>query len=152
MMDPRLDITVAMASAHTAEVQAWRLAATREQRELIEATLHNLFDLGHVVAFSVCPDGGTIDTLALVDEFRLRFGGAAVDSCLATSGHQVGPSPSFLMPVWAFDHAVGGAPAATGRLLGLELELIARPGADEETGAHLPGRTGRWLIHARPMF
>lgn len=152
MMDSRLHVTVAIAFAHTAEVRAWRLTLTREQRELIDATLRSLFDLGHVAAFSVCPDGGTIDAPALVNEFRLRFGSSTVDACVVKSGSPISPLPSFLMPIWAFDHVVDGAPTATGRLLGSEMELIATPCPDEEQGAHLPGRAGCWLVHARPLF
>ncbi len=152
MTGARLHIIVSMAFAHTADVQAWLLAATREERELVERTLRNLFDLGHLAGFSVRPADSGIRPLALIDGLRTRFGGLTVDACLAASSPPIGLSPSFLMPVWAFDYVVDHAPAATGRLLGSDLELIATPSHDEERGAHLPGRAGRWMIHARPMF
>ncbi len=152
MTVPRTHVVVSAAFAHTADVQAWQVAVTREERERIERTMRNLFELGHLAAFSVQPRESGIHPQALIAEFRTRFGAVAVDSCLAESAFPISPSPSFLMPIWAFDHVVDGAPAATGRLLGSEMELIATPCPDEEQGAHLPGRSGRWLIHARPLF
>jgi hypothetical protein len=55
------------------------------------------------------------------------------------------------MPVWAFDHERDGRPASTARFCGLDLELTASPSSDEETGVPLPGRTGLWVVEARPV-
>jgi hypothetical protein len=151
MSEAGLEIIVAVAFAHTAEVLAWKAAVTGEERELIRCTLRNLFDLGHVASFSV-RSGGSVAADNIVDELRSRIGGLTVDACSVApvSRHHI--LPAFLMPVWPFDHKVEGALVATGRLLGLDLDLVATSSPDEETGAHLPGRAGRWLIHARPMF
>jgi hypothetical protein len=142
---------VAVALAHTAEVQAWQLTVSREEREGIEGTLRNLLDAGHVAAFSVRPVGGaTVEEF--VDHLRSRIGSVVVDACRDATEGPVDRAPAFLMPVWGFDQAIGGLPVATGRLLGLDLDLIATPSPDQEQGAHLPGHDGRWLIHAGPMF
>ncbi len=145
-------LMIVVAAAHTATIHAWQLQATREEREAIEGVLSNLIWLGHLAAFRVHPGGDAATPQTLIEELRLLFGASTVDACFATPPNRIAPSPAFLMPVWAFDHAADGAPASTGRLLGADLELIATPSHDEEQGAHLPGRIGRWLIHARPMF
>lgn len=151
MMGPLFGTIVAVAFAHTAEVQTWRLVVSREDGKHIEQILRHLLALGHVAGFSV--RSGEDDLFeAFVGGLRSQVGDLAVDVCLAAGESSAGPQPSFLMPVWAFDHVVEGAPAATARLLGLDLELVATPNLDEELGAYLPGRFGRWLIHARPLF
>jgi hypothetical protein len=151
MMAPRFETIVAVAFAHTAEVRAWRVVVSREDGERIERTLRHFVALGHVACFSVRSSGD--DSFeGFVGELRSRVGDLTVDVCLAAGESSAAPQPSFLMPVWAFDHLVEGAPAATTRLLGLDLELVATPNLDEEIGAYLPGRAGSWLIHARPLF
>ena len=142
---------VAVAFAWTAEVQAWEVAMTREEGEDVERTLRNLFDLGHVVGFSVRPMKEA-SFESLIADLGARLGALTVGACLGPGVPPLNLEPSFLMPVWAFDHVVGCAPASTARFLGLDLELIATLSPDEELGAYLPGRTGRWLIHARPLF
>lgn len=151
MIAPRFETIVGVAFANTAEVRGWRVMATREDGEHIKRTLRNLVHLGHVASFSVRSGGGG-SFEDLVGELRSRVGDLQVDICLAAGEPSIDPPPSFLMPIWAFDHVIEGAPASTGRLLGLNLELIATPSFDEEFGAHLPGHSGRWLIRARPMF
>lgn len=151
MTNACVESIVAVAFAHTAEVQAWRLTMSREEGEHIERTLCNLLDLGHVAGFSVRDiERGTV--AELVEQLRLRVGGVVLDACHDALEAPISPSPAFLMPVWSFDHAIGGSPAATGRLLGFDVELIATPSSDEERGAHLPGHSGLWLIHAGPLF
>ncbi len=147
-----MESLIAVAFAHTATVQAWRLNMSREEGERIEHTLCNLLGLGHVAGFSIRRISG--DTMEdFVHQLRLRVGSVVLDACHEALEASIGPPPAFLMPVWGFDHAIGGLPAATGRLLGLDLRLIATPSPDEELGAHLPGgREGLWLIHAGPMF
>ena len=147
----RAESIIAIAFAHSAEVQAWRLTITRKEREHIDCTLLNLRNLGHVASFSIRDIGcGTVQDFAA--ELRSRIGSLPVEACCNAGKAAVGPAPAFLMPVWRFDHAVRGLPASTGCLLGLDLELIATPSVDDEFGAHLPGHNGRWLIRARPMF
>ncbi len=147
----RAESVIAIAFAHSAEVQAWRLTITRKEREHINCTLLNLRNLGHVASFSIQDiGGGTVQDFAA--ELRSLIGSLPVDVSCDARKVTVSPAPAFLMPVWRFDHAVRGLPASTGCLLGLDLELIATPSFDEEFGAHLPGHSGRWLIRARPMF
>ena len=145
-----IETLVAVAFAHTAEVHAWRVTMSREEGEHIERTLRNLLDLGHVAAFSVRhSNAGAVSNL--VEQLRSRVGGMVLDACIEATEAPRTPLPAFLMPVWSFDHAIGGLPAATGHLLGLDIELIASPSSDEEVGALLPGRVGLWLIHAQPL-
>lgn len=150
MSTPRLLVIVAIAFAHTAEVSAWQTSVTREERELIERTLRNLSDLGQVASFSV-QSGGSVAVDSIVDDLRMRLGGITVDACSSAPAPREYEPPAFLMPVWPFDYLVNGAPTTTSLLLGCDLELTATPSPDEELGAHLPGRVGRWLIHARPL-
>lgn len=152
MTEARLESLIAVAFAHTATVQAWRVSMSRREGERIEHTLCNLLDLGHVAGFSIRHISG--DTMAeFVQQLRLRVGSVVLVACHETLEASIGPPPAFLMPVWGFDDAIGGLPAATGRLLGLDLKLIATPSPYEELGAHLSGgREGLWLIHAGPMF
>lgn len=151
MTETRLETLVAVAFAHPAKVDACRLYMSREEGEHIERTLCNLLDLGHIVAFTVQHIGGGT-TAEPIEQLRLRVGREVLDACQDAPKAPTRPSPAFLMPIWGFDHEFEGSPAATGRLLGLDLELIATPSSDEELGAYLPGRDGRWLIHASPMF
>lgn len=151
MTEVRLESLIAVAFAHTAEVHAWRLNMSREEGERIERTLCDLLDLGHVAGFSIRHISD--DTMAdVIQQLRMRIGDVALHACHEDLEEPIRPTPAFLMPVWGFDHVIGDLPAATGRLLGLELELIATPSPDEELGAYLPGRPGRWLIHAHPLF
>ncbi|MES3098937.1 hypothetical protein [Sphingomonas faeni] len=150
MSEPRSDLIVAVAFAHTAEVLAWSAAFTEEERELLDRTLRNLLDRGHVAGFSVKAGVGVGGSV--ISGLRSRIGSSTVDMCSAAPASCGHVSPAFLMPVWPFDHMLRGAWTATAQLLGLDLELIATPSPDEELGAHLPGRDGLWLIHAGPMF
>lgn len=151
MSKPLSQIIVAVAFACSGEVLAWTAVACGEERELIRCTLSNLLDLGHVASFSI-RSGVSATVNDIVDELRSRIGCQTVDACSASPVPCNDAPPAFLVSVWPFDHLVGDAPAATARLLGLDLELIATPSSDDELGAHLPGRDGLWLVHASPMF
>ncbi len=150
MSQPHPVVIVAVAFAHTAEVKAWPVLVIREERELIGRTLDNLLELGHIAAFSIEPMV-QLQYVELIERLRSCCGLAVVDACIAAPRYESATAPAFLMPVWAFDHQADGREATTARLLGLDLELVAAPSLDEELGAHLPGRNGRWLIHARPL-
>lgn len=143
------DISVAF--AHRGEVQSIRVQLTSGQRTRLHRALTHLLDIGHVAAFGIqhAASGGWSDLIQLL---RARCGSFVVGACLDPPAPPHALAPSFLMPVWAFDHEIEGRPAATGQLLGLDLELVATPSDDEEHGAHLPGRNGRWLIYARPLL
>ncbi len=151
MSTPRCATVVAIAFAQSAEVQAWHMAISGEEGEDICRTLGNLFDLGHIAGFSIRPVGDC-SFGSLIADLETRLGAVTVGACLKAAGPSAHVRPAFLVPVWPFDHEIGGRPGSTGRFLGLDLELIATPSPDEELGAHLPGRDGLWLIHAGPMF
>lgn len=141
---------VAIALAHSGELISFRVSASRAQQARLQQALSHLLNLGHVAAFSIRPaEDAAWHTL--LEQLCARCGSFVVGACIDPPAPPIAITPSFLMPVWAFDHEVGGLPASTGQLLGLDLELIATPSGDEEHGAHLPGRNGRWLIHARPL-
>jgi hypothetical protein len=148
MSNLRKPTIVAVALTHTAEVRAWKANVTEEREAVIRRTLRNLLDLGHVASFSVRADDDC-ESDDVVAEFRTLLGGFVVDACSTAPEPRDDVPPAFLMPVWSFNHLVEGLPSASGRLLGLELELIATPSPDEELGTCLPGHVGRWLILAR---
>jgi hypothetical protein len=150
MTQPHPIVIIAFSFAHTAQVRAWPMSVSREERELIGRTLSNLLELGHIAAFSIEPIDELL-SIELIDRLRSHCGKAVVNACIAAPRHESATAPVFLMPVWAFDHQADGRVATTARLLGLDLELFADPSLDEDLGAHLPGRNGRWLIHARPL-
>ncbi len=151
MRAPRTAVTVTVAFAHTGEVCAWQTFLTKERGEAIDRTLYNLLDVGHVAAFSIEPTLKIIRWSELMAHLRSRCGVETFQACVAAPPCR-SEAPAFLMQVWPFDHEIAGAPASTGRLLGLDLELIATPSPDEERGVYLPTRDGLWLIHARPLF
>jgi hypothetical protein len=144
--------SVAVAFSSGADVATWRVSMTREHVEQLRRTLASLVELGHVAAFRIGSER-PIGRCELLRQLGERCGRAIV-AAAESSGpeHDKRAEPAFLMPVYAFDHELAGSPAATAHLLGLDLELIATPSPDEEVGAYLPGRPGRWLIWARPMF
>ena len=143
MSGPALSLLITAAFSYGGEIASWRAFLTGEQLELLERVLANLRDLGQVAAFAVEPDR-YISSSEVIDELRSRCGPLAVEACLSAPVQREKVRPAFLMPVWAFDHELDGAPASTVQFLGLDLELIATPSPDEEIGAHLPGRAGRW--------
>ena len=105
---------------------------------------------GHVACFTIQPPApageGREGVLAAL---RRALGDLTVDADLAAEPPPPEPEPAFLVPVWAFDHEVGGQPATTANFLGLDLELVASPSPDEEVGFALPVRLGLWLVRAR---
>jgi hypothetical protein len=143
--------SIAVAFTRSAKVVTWRAPLSNEQVQLLERCLANLLDLGHVAAFDIGADHQAGWT-ELIKELRSRCGELAVEACLSATVCREQVRPAFLMPVWAFDHEIDGAPASTAQFLGLDLEMIATPSPYEELGVHLPGHAGRWQIHARPMF
>lgn len=140
---------VAVCFSRGADLVVWRVGLDDDQRRRLEGALLGLLELGSVAAFVVEVDRscGWDDLISVLGG---RVGQYAVDACLASPPPR-SPRPAFMVPVWPFDHEIGGAPASTAQFLGLDLELIAAPSPDEELGAYLPARDGRWLIHARPL-
>ncbi len=133
------------------DVTAWHVTMAMDQVERLTQTLGHMADLGTVASFAIVPDA-PLSPVGLLDQLRRRCGGLLVDACLDPVVPPRWLQPAFLMPVWPFDHEIDGRPASTGQLLGLDLELIATRSPDEERGAILPGRIGRWLIEAHTMF
>lgn len=77
MIETCFESLIAVAFAHTAEVQAWRLTLSREEGEDMKRTLCNLLDLGHIAGFSVrLNSGGTM--ASFVEQLRLRVGSVAL--------------------------------------------------------------------------
>lgn len=143
--------TVAAAFSIGGDVAVWRAWLTEVQAGHLDRALSALADLGHVAAFTIAPER-EVDWAKMIGDIRSRCGALAVDACLMASEHQRQAQPAFLMPVWPFDHELDGSPASTAQFLGLDLELIAARSPSEEVGACIPGRDGRWLVYARPMF
>ena len=141
---------VAVCFSDGADVAVWRVEMDDEQRRRLTAVLTTLITIGHVAAFAI-DEERHCSWLQLVDGIAGRVGEFVIDACTASSPPEM-PMPAFVMPIWPFDHEIGEAPAATAQFLGLDLEVTAIPSSDEELGVSLPGRGGRWLIHARPMF
>lgn len=142
---------IAVAFSRGGDVINWSVSLKIDQVEQLKGALNALRDLGHVAAFAIRHSQST-SWMEVQNDLRSRCGGIALDACMLGQARSDQPQPTFLMPVWAFDHELDGAPASTGQFLGLDLELIATPSSDDELGAHLPGRAGRWFIHARPLF
>lgn len=141
---------VTVAFAQSGEVAAWRSALERDEVERLTQTLGHMAELGAIASFAIVSDASASFT-DVVDQLRHLCGALMVDACLTALSPPRWTRPAFLMPVWAFDHESDGKPASTGHLLGLDLEVTATPSCDEEWGAVLPGRAGRWLIEARPI-
>lgn len=141
---------VAVCFASGADVAVWRVRMEEEQHKRLTAVLTTLLALGHVATF-VIDEERHCGWQQLVNGIADRIGGHVLDACMESSPPRL-PMPAFVMPVWPFDHEIGATPASTAQFLGLDLELTATPSSDEELGAFLPGRSGRWLIHARPLF
>lgn len=137
--------------AGSGDVTAWHVTMAMDQVERLTRTLGHMAQLGAIASFAIVPDAPS-SPADVLDQLRRRCGALLVDACLNSVVPSRWLQPAFLMPVWPFDHEIDGRPASTGQLLGLDLELIATPCPDEERGAILPGRDGRWLIEAHPMF
>jgi len=142
---------VAVAQSYGADVTTYEAHLCTGDVRDIEQLLTGLVALGHVAAFSISPAGSAFDKPALIQALRERWS-FVVDSLIAESQSRSEATPVFLMPVWAFDHEQSGLPASSARFLHLDLEVIATPTADEERGVSLPGYTGAWVVHARPVL
>ncbi len=151
MNAPSTSYLVTAALAGSGEVTAWRVTMVMDQVERLTQTLGHMADLGTIASFAIVPDA-PLSPVGLLDQLRRRCGSQLVDACLDSVVPPRWLQPAFLMPVWPFDHEIDCRPASTGQLLGLDLELVAIPSPDEERGATLPGRIGRWLIEAHTMF
>lgn len=150
MTGVRSEQTVALAFASGADLMVWRVSLGGGQCGKLERILQALHDLSHLAAYRIgCVEPA--DWTALIEALRQRVGDLVLDVLRDDDPYCAGPAPAFLMPVWPFDHEVQGRPASTGRLLGLDLQLLATPTLDQEVGAYLPGRDGLWLIHAQPL-
>lgn len=142
---------VTVAFAQIGKVAGWRATMTRDEVERLTQTLGHMAELGALASFAIEDDASLLFT-DVVDQLRRHCGPLMVEACLNAPSLPRWTRPALLMPVWAFDHEIDGRPASTGQLLGVDLELVAIPSPDEESGAILPGRDGRWLIEAHTMF
>jgi hypothetical protein len=142
---------IAVALSYGANIVLFEAELAEADAKRIKHLLSGLADLGHVASFTIDRPHAPMDEAAILDAFRHRWD-FVVDAVLATDQTHRHPLPAYLMPVWPFDHEWEGRPASTARFLHLDLEVIANPTADEEIGVSLPGRTGCWVVHARPIL
>lgn len=106
---------------------------------------------GELAGFEILPNTQALDLAAFRARIAEQVGELLVEACTALRQPREVTPPSSLMLVWSFDHQIDGKPASTGRLFGLDLELIADPSPSDDEGASIPGLPGRWLIHARAL-
>lgn len=151
MNAPSTPYLVTAAFARNGEVMAWRVMMAMDQVERLRRTLGHMAQLGALASFAIVPNAPS-SPADVLDQLRDRCGSLLVDACRDAMVPPRWSQPAFLMAVWAFDHEIDGRPASTGQLLGVDLELVAIPSPDEDSGAILPGRDGRWLIEAHTMF
>lgn len=149
-MDTQPCFNVVVAFAADAQLSAWQAYLTPAERNRLTSTLETLRGLGHIAAFRLEPATNAVRAGEVLDRLHHRLGSFVVDAATRSGCLDVLPAPAYLMPVWPFDHAIGGMPASTGRFLALELELVATP-ADDEIGTHIAGLDGSWFVHARPL-
>lgn len=142
---------VAVALSFGANILLYEVDHNEAEVKRLEGLLRGLAALGHVASFAIDRPRSPMNGAIVVDALRARWD-FVVDAVLAAGQAHHDPLPAYLMPVWPFDHEREGQPASTARFLHLDLEVIATPTADEELGICLPGRTGRWLVHARPLL
>lgn len=144
--------TVAIAFSNGADLISSNVVLSGDEEDRLNQFLSWFQELGHIAAYSIAVEVRH-SWAGILGMLRARLGSLAA---AATRGLRLSESsitaPTYLMRVGPFDHELEGAPTAVAHLLGLDLELIATRSSDEEYGAHLPGRDGLWLIHARPMF
>lgn len=133
------------------EVANFGLAGSPAERERVCALLNGLSHLGRVAAWRVGPMPEALAADHVVDALAGRVGRLAVGAVLAAPQTSPEPQPAWLMPISAFDNVAGQAPAATARLFGLDLEVVAVRSKDEELGLKLPGHDGLWVLRALPF-
>ena len=142
---------VAVALRCGANILLYEVDLTEAEVKRLEGLLGGFAKLGHVASFTIDQPRSRLNEATVLDAFRARWD-FVVDAVLAEGQSHRNPIPAYLMPVWPFDHEREGRPASTARFLDLDLEVIATPTADEERGVLLPGRTGQWVVHARPLL
>lgn len=142
---------VAVALSCGAHILLYEVDLTEAEAKRLEGLLRGLAEFGHVASFAINRAGPRMNGSTVLDAFRARWD-FVVDAVLAADQAHHNPLPAYLMPVWPFDHEREGRPASTARFLHLDLEVIATPTLDEEHGVSLPGRTGQWVLHARPIL
>jgi hypothetical protein len=142
---------VAVAASYGADILTYQADLTRSDAERLEGLLRGLADLGHVVSYTMAPATAAIMGAAAFDALRRRWG-FVVDAVLPSQQAEQNLRPAYLMPVWPFDHERGGRPAAVARFLHLNLQLTASLTSDEEQGVMLPGRSGFWVVKAKPLL
>jgi hypothetical protein len=134
------------------EVASFGLATSDADRVRLCTLLDGLRQLGKVAAWCAAPPADALSFGQMVDALAQRFGRMVVDAVLAAPEMRPEPQPAWLLPVGAFDHTVGPAPAASARLFGLDLVTVALPSASEERGVRLPDRDGLWLVYVLPSY
>ena len=142
---------VAVACSYGAQLLVSETELTGTQARELDILLRGLASLGWVACYSIQQAGPPPGRDGMIEVLREHIGAIVVDAAVAARPSTAEPRPAFLMPVWSFDHEVAGMPASTARFLSLDLEVLATPSGDEETGIGLPGREGLWLVHARPF-
>lgn len=142
---------IAVAVSFGANIVLHEAELTQADAEQLEGLLKGLAALGHVASFAVERPRSVLDEAALLAALRKRWS-FVVDAILTAKQARHDPPPAYLIPVWPFDHEREGQPASTARFLHFDLEVIAIQTADEERGVRLPGRSGHWLIRARPLL
>jgi hypothetical protein len=141
--------TVAIVTAH-AKTIVFRVNLSAPEQAAAEHVLRGLFQLGHLVSFSVAAEARSMGWAGLQAWLRNRFDAHVVDAVTGASLVDE-PQPAYLLPVWSFDHVIAGNPASTARFLSADLEVCATPCQDSERGAQLRGWSGSWDIWARPL-
>ncbi len=142
---------VALSLCQGATVTAHEVDLSPAEADELAGLFAWLVRQGQVACAAVQPASAMLGLQEMLEALRQTLGGLVVDANLAAGSPPQEPAPAFLLPVWPFDHDLGGQPASTGVFLGLDLELVASPSPDEEVGFPLPGRAGLWVVHARPL-
>lgn len=142
---------IAVALSAGANIALYEAHLTSTEASRLEGLLRGLAQLGHVASFSIARPHSTMNEAAILDALRRRWD-FVVDAVLAAGSRPHDSLAAYLMPVWPFDHERGGWPASTARFLHLDLQVCAKPTADEELGVCLPGWSGHWLVHASPIL
>lgn len=142
---------IAIAASCGADIVLHEAELTQADVSRLDGLLKGLADLGHVASFTVERCRSVLDNAGLLSVLRQRWS-FVVDALLRGDQTRHEPPPAYLVPVWPFDHEREGRPASTGRFLHLDLEVIASRTVEEERGVRLPGRTGYWLVRARPLL
>lgn len=125
--------------------------ATAAERDQLVRLLEHLRSLGRVACYSIKPAPPVITSAGVIEALCARVGRRVVEALDAVAEATIEPEPAYVLPVFPFDHEIDGMPASTARFGCLDLEVIATPSSDEETGVELRGRDGLWLVLARPL-